>query len=196
MPNGNSSRRFSRSNFSSPDGALGRIRTNRTLDLHPSHPAMKPRTWLLERTNIRMALRSCRAIKHSENDELSRRLLIVGCLSSYVFLDPSEAHRILYLIPADAFDPDDLFKEPRRGAQTPLSLYGADSHTSNPNSDSSDEDTPGHYGHHHHPKLRNKPTVYVYDAAAEREAERKKELELEEAQRNALSPQLPPVIIH
>jgi len=76
----------------------------------------------------------------------------------------------------DAFDPDDLFKDPRR-PQTPLSMYGValDDTPHNASSDTDDDD--GYYGHHF-----PKSIVYAYDAAAEREAERRKLLELEEAQ--------------
>ena len=56
---------------------------------------------------------------------------------------------LLSHIAADAFDPDDLFKEPR--APTPLSSYLT-------SSDDDDDLRP-----------RPKPTVYAYDAAAERE---------------------------
>jgi hypothetical protein len=58
-----------------------------------------------------------------------------------------------FVFAADAFDPDELFKEPR--AATPLSSYL---------SSSDDEDSL---------RPKPKPTVYAYDAAAEREKERR-----------------------
>jgi hypothetical protein len=64
-------------------------------------------------------------------------------------------------------------------------MYGVDLATASPTGSAagSSEDLPGHYGHHHH-RLQSKPTVYAYDAAAEREAERLRLEQLAEAQWN------------
>lgn len=97
-------------------------------------------------------------------------------------LGSSECFFLVFI--AEAFDPDDMFKE--RRSQTPLSMYGLSLNDRNvsPTHDgtSSEEDLPGHYGHQHH-KRGTRPTVYAYDAAAERESERMKLEDLEEAQR-------------
>ncbi|KAF8318012.1 hypothetical protein DL93DRAFT_2165419 [Clavulina sp. PMI_390] len=69
----------------------------------------------------------------------------------------------------DAFDPDDIYKDPRQRA-----MYGL-APNDKPDSDSDDAaddepyDEPGHAGHHHN--IPKKPIVYAYDAAAEREKE-------------------------
>ena len=104
---------------------------------------------------------------------------------------------------ADAFDPDDMFKNPaQRNAQSPYALPPSQLNSQQTldgeysDTTTSDDDEPGHYGHHHphgNGYGPRKPIVYAYDAAAEREKERVRAEERERSgsvqqQQQALAP--------